>query len=150
MKIILLQDVPNLGLRYDIKNVSNGYARNFLFSKKLAQLATEKAIKNINTLKKVHEVEMKIHKDLLAKNIADLGEVKILIKEKANEKGHLFAGIHKDEIVVAIKKQTRLDISPDFIKLKEPIKEVGEYDIVIESGDKKNTFKLKIEDTEIK
>jgi len=77
-------------------------------------------------------------------DIEDLSDVVIEMKEKANEKGHLFAGVHKDEIVEEIKKQTQLDIHPDFIQLKEPIKEIGEHDIVVEAEGKKNKFKLKI------
>jgi len=144
MKIILLQNVSNIGQKYDVKEVSNGYARNFLFPKKLAEIATDKAIKNIEVLKKAHDTEIKIQKDLLVKNIEDLSDVVIEMKEKANEKGHLFAGVHKDEIVEEIKKQTQLDIHPDFIQLKEPIKEIGEHDIVVEAEGKKNKFKLKI------
>jgi len=145
MKVILLQNVSNMGQKYDIKNVSSGYARNYLIPRKLAEIATDKSVKNIEILKKAHDAEIRVHKDLLAKNIEDLSDVTVLLKEKANEKGHLFAGVHNDEIVSAVKEQTHLDISPDFIKLKEPIKEIGEYDITVESEGKKSIFKLKIE-----
>jgi large subunit ribosomal protein L9 len=148
MKVILKQDVPNIGQKYDVKNVSDGYARNYLIPRRLAEIATNKAIKNIGTLKKALSDKAKIQEDLVAKNVDDLDGVVIEIKEKANELGHLFAGIHKDEIVLVVKKQTNLDILPDFITLDEPIKSIGEYDIAISHGEKKGTFKLKIEEAE--
>ncbi len=145
MKVILKQDIANMGQKYDIKNVSDGYARNFLIPRKLAEIATDKAIKNIGALKKVHDAKAKVQEDLIAKNIDDLNGLTIEIKEKTNEKGHLFAGIHKDEIVSKIREQTQLEILPNFIELEDPIKEIGEYDISISAEGHKGSFKLKIE-----
>ncbi len=145
MKVILKQDIANMGQKYDIKNVSDGYARNFLIPRKLAEIATDKATKNIGALKKVHDAKAKVQEDLIAKNIDDLNGLTIEIKEKTNEKGHLFAGIHKDEIVSKIREQTQLEILPNFIELEDPIKEIGEYDISISAEGHKGSFKLKIE-----
>ncbi len=145
MKVILKQDIANMGQKYDIKNVSDGYARNFLIPRKLAEIATDKAIKNIGALKKVHDAKAKVQEDLIAKNIDDLNGLTIEIKEKTNEKGHLFAGIHKDEIVSKIREQTQLEILQNFIELEDPIKEIGEYDISISAEGHKGSFKLKIE-----
>lgn len=131
MKIILLQDVAKVGRKYDIKNVSDGFFRNFLLPRKLAEIATLQTIKSIEIRKKQSIQEIQIQKDILEKNIASLEGVKISIKEKTNEKGHLFAGVHKEEISKILKEQKNLDIPSDLIELDHPIKEVGEYKIKV-------------------
>lgn len=147
MKVILLKDVPRLGQKYDIKDVSNGYGRNYLIPRGLAEISTKKAIEKISSLKAMHEGERKLREDLLLKNIDNLNGVTIIIKEKANEKGHLFAGVHKEEIVPAIKEQTHLDIDDEHMVLEHPIKEVGEHEIEVRVGDKIVKFKLIIENS---
>ena len=146
MKVVLLQTVPKVGKQYEVKEVSRGFAQNFLFPQKLAEIATEKAMKSIEKKKQNSDVEAKIHEDLLIKNIVDMDGVTIIMQEKANEKGHLFAGVHKDEIVPEIKKQTQLEIDPEFIQLEEPIKELGEHEIEISAHNKSAKFTLKIEE----
>ena len=78
------------------------------------------------------------------KNLKELEGVTITIVEKANEKGHLFAGVHKLEIVPAIEKQTRLQIDPEHIILDKPIKEVGIHEIKVKAGEKSIKFNLDI------
>ena len=96
-------------------------------------------------LKKAGEEQKKVQENLLMKNVGELGGVVITLKEKANEKGHLFAGIHSAELVDALKKQTRIDIEPEHIILEKPIREVGEFTIPVKIHDKKGEFKLIIE-----
>jgi large subunit ribosomal protein L9 len=145
MKVILLQDVPKIGRKYEVKNVSDGHAINFLMPKGLAELATEKGLKKIEVMKQAHDADVKVQTDLLVKNLDAINSAVVTLKEKANEKGHLFAGIHKAELVPALKEQTRLDISPDFIVLDKPLKEIGEHTVSVEVGDKKAAFKVVIE-----
>lgn len=145
MKIILLRDVPKVGKKYETKEVPDGYGRNFLLKRGLAEIATTSAIKRVEEIKKNVEVEKKIQEDLLIKNMEDINGITITLKEKANEEGHLFAGIHKDEIISEIKKETRLDITPGYIELDKPIKKTGEFEIVISVNGKKAKFKLIVE-----
>lgn len=133
MKVILLHDTPNIGRKYDIKNVSDGYARNFLFPKKLAQIATTQNIQAIEKQKKQYEQEKEIQKDILEKNIEALEGLEISITEKTNEKGHLFAGIRKEEISKILKEQKHLDIPAEIIELEKPIKEIGEHKIKVKN-----------------
>ena len=67
------------------------------------------------------------------------------ITGKANEKGHLFAGLHREEIAKEIEKQTQLQVDPTFIQLDHPIKEVGEHEIAVKGGGKSAKFKVVIE-----
>lgn len=142
MKVILLKDVQKIGRKYDIKEVSSGYAQNLLIPKGLAIIATPQSIKMAETEKKKIEGERKVMDDLIAKNIKDLNDISIEIQAKANEKGHLFAGIHKPELVTEIKKQTQLDVDPEFIELDQPIKQLGEYIVTIKKGN--HSAKMKI------
>jgi len=145
MKVILLQNVPKVGKRYDVKEVSPGFARNFLFSKGLAEQATEKAMKHVEGHRAKSEAEQKIHQDLLVKTLNDLAEVKIVLTEKANEKGHLFAQVHKKEIVTAVKEHSGLTISEDLILLEEPIKELGVHMVKAGGRGKEIEFSVDIQ-----
>ncbi len=146
MKVILLNDVPRIGQKYDVKEVANGYGRNYLLPRGLAELATKKAIAGVATLITRHKEEKKVREDLLLKNFEDLSNVTVVMQEKANDKGHLFAGIHKEEMIPVIKEQTHLDMDAEHIILAHPIKELGEHEIEVKVGDKTVTFKLTVEE----
>jgi large subunit ribosomal protein L9 len=145
MKIILLKDVPKVGRKYETKEVSEGYAANLLIPRGLAIAATPSAIKAMNTEKAKMEGEKKIHDELLIKTLTDIEGKVVSIKEKVNEKGHLFAGLHKPEVLKAIKEQTRLELNEEHISLDKPIKEAGEHLIELHGAGKKVKLKLVIE-----
>lgn len=144
MKIILLKDIPKVGKRYETKEISDGYALNMLIPKGVAVAATPDAVKRIQLEKARHEGEKKINEELLAKNLKDLSGQTIELKEKANEKGHLFASIHIPEILSAIEKTTKLIIPKESIVLEKPIKEVGAHEISVQAGSHKVSFTLDI------
>lgn len=136
MKVILLKNIPKVGQKYDVKDISDGHALNFLIPKKLAEVATPSAIKKMEVLRVSDMQKKSIQADLLAKNMGDLNGVRVEFTEKASDKGHLFSSIHKEALAGAIKAQTRLDINADFIDLPKPIKEVGEHKVTVKIGDK--------------
>jgi large subunit ribosomal protein L9 len=138
MKIILLQDVVNVGKKYEMKNVSDGFARNFLIPRKLAKIATTQTIQEIELTKKQGLKEKEIQQNLLEKNMDSLQDLKISIKEKANEKGHLFASIDSKDINKILKKEHHLEIPSEIIELEKPIKQIGEHKIKV--GDKEFTL----------
>ncbi|MFA5933742.1 MAG: 50S ribosomal protein L9 [Candidatus Paceibacterota bacterium] len=145
MKIILLKDVPKIGKKDDIKEVGDGYANNFLFPKKLAELATSKGIARIESMKKSVHVEKEIQMDLLMKNLKEISVASITIKGKTNNVGHLFAGIRKEDIVEALRKQAHISIDPDFIEFDKPLKDLGEHKIAVSAKGKESSFTLIIE-----
>ena len=145
MKIILLKDVPKVGRKYDIKDVSDGHALNLLIPRGLATGATEQAVKKIELLKANDMTEKRIQGDLLEKNLETIKALTLTLKEKANEKGHLFAGLTKEVIAKEVMKATRLNIDPESIKLDKPIKEIGEHKVALEAGGKKADFTVVIE-----
>jgi len=142
MKIILLKDVRGLGKKYDIKEAKDGYVLNMLIPQGLAVHATDKNMKEVDIKKRTDLEHKKIQEDLLIMNLKELDGIKVEMSEKANAKGHLFAGIHKEQIIPEIKKQTRIDMLPEFLILEKPIKEVGEHEITVKVADKTVKFNL--------
>lgn len=144
MKIILLKDVAKVGKKYDVKNVSDGHALNLLIPKGLAINADVAALKRVEKLKAEDTAHKKVQEDLLLMNLKAIEGVTLEIAEKANEKGHLFAGVHKEEIIAKMKSEKHIDLLPDFIVLDKPIKEVGEHRVEIRVKDKVAKLKLVI------
>src|SRR3989344_8210754 len=145
MKIVLHKDVPKVGRRYDIKDVADGYARNFIIKNKLGEMATPKVIAWVEREKSKLGAERKLREDLLIKNLEGLKGVTITLKENANEQGHLFAGVHKPEIIAAIKKETRLEIEADPLDMEKPINTTGEHEVSFTIQNKKGKFKVIVE-----
>ncbi len=142
MKVIFLKDVPRVGKKDDIKEMSDGYAQNFLFPRKLAIVATMQAVNNLERQKKEIVIEREVQESLLLKNLEGIKDKVVTISGKANEKGHLFKAIHTEEITRAMHIQHHAEISPEFIDLEKPIKEIGDFDIPIKIKNKKSSFKL--------
>lgn len=145
MKVIFLKDVPRVGRTHDIKDVNDGYATNFLLPRKLAVPATAKAVAELELRKREIVIEREVQDNLLFKYLEEIKGKEIRIKAKADEKGHLFSGIHTKEIVEVMKSEHRADINEDFIFLEKPIKELGEFEIPIKVKNKKSSFKLIVE-----
>jgi large subunit ribosomal protein L9 len=134
MKVILLKDVKTVGRKYDVKEVADGYALNFLLPQKSAERATDKALERINKMKAEIDAERKVQDDLLMKNLEGLKGQTVTIEEKVNDKGHLFAAIHKEKIAEEVEKQTRVSIPAAMIQLGKPIKEAGDFTIHLEGS----------------
>ncbi|MFA6324792.1 MAG: 50S ribosomal protein L9 [Candidatus Paceibacterota bacterium] len=145
MKVIFLKDVQRVGKKNDIKEVNDGYAINFLFPNKLAEMATPQAVSALEKRQKEIIVEREIQEDLLMKNLEQIKGKVITIKGNANEKGSLFSAINKKQIKEELEKEHKIEIGEDFIVLEKPIKEVGEFEIPIEIKNKKSSFQLRIE-----
>ena len=146
MKVILLKDVPKIGNKFDIKNVSNGYAQNYLIPNKLAEIATKATEARINLARSLQEEKRKETEAELLKKLKDIKDAVITIKGKANDKGVLFAGIRNTDLVSHIKKDLGLDLNTDYIVLEEPLKEVGEHSVQIIIQDKKASLKVIVEE----
>lgn len=144
MKVILQKDVPKVGKKFEVKDVADGYARNSLIPNGLAILATPEAERRLNEMKKQLAAEQKVQHDLLTKNLKALSETRLTISAKTNDKGHLFSGIHKEQLVAELHNQAHIEISADMIQLAKPIKETGEHKIKVGAGENTATFVLEI------
>jgi len=145
MKVILLKDVKGVGRAHEVVALADGYALNFLIPKKLAILATPTAVKEAETRRKQMQDRSALDVALLAQNIASLAEARIIIKVKANEKGHLYDAVGEPEIIAAAKEQARIDIPEGAIKLEKPLKELGTFDVPVAVGDIFGKFSVTIE-----
>jgi large subunit ribosomal protein L9 len=130
MKVILLVDIPKLGRKNDIKEVADGYARNFLIPKKMAIIATPEKIKEIERLKQQEEMKKRQELALYEQWARRMKNIKLEFPIKADEKGKLFGSLHKEEIIAELKK-FEIELSEKQIILDKPLKEVGEYLIKI-------------------
>jgi len=129
MKVILKDSVKDLGEKGQVVKVANGYARNFLFPKKLAVPATKSAMKALMTEKKDRDAKVK-RAERLAKEKADrLEQFKFKITAKTGGEGKLYGSITNHDIADAITKQSEFEIDKRKIVLDEPIKYLGEYSV---------------------
>lgn len=130
MKIILTQDLENLGDKGDVLKVKDGYARNFLFPKGFAVPYTESNYKNI-ALQKKSKLDVNKRKEEEALDLKEkLSNTAITIKRKSGENGKLFGSVTSKEIEDELKK-LGFDISKKEIVMEEHIKTTGIYDIPI-------------------
>lgn len=145
MKVILKENIKGVGRKYEVKDVSDGYANNFLIPKKLAEYASPDAVKKAEILKSTALAEIEIREKLTEKQIEMLKAVKIVLNKKGNKKGNLFEKVHTHEISEALKEQARIEIDPEFLVIEKPIKEAGEHTVIAEVGKNRGEFKVVIE-----
>ena len=132
MKVIFLEDVRNVGKKYETKNVSDGYARNFLFPNKLAETATPAAIKNVESIKAEREKEDKETRARLDAIAKKIDETKIQFELKADKSGAAFGSVNKETILKAMREHKLIGVERIDIDLKYPIKELGEFPVPID------------------
>lgn len=134
MKVLLLKEVRNLGKAGQICEVKDGYGKNFLIAKGLAELATNETINRFKAQEKKRiENEAKMREELqdLAKKLQDLT---LQITRKTGANGALYGAITKDEIAVAFKEKFNIDIDKKALDLKTPIKSTGIYELDLKLG----------------
>jgi large subunit ribosomal protein L9 len=143
MKVVLLKKVEKLGDKGEIKEVADGYARNFLIAQGLAQPATDNIVKQVkeNLDKIKEEGEKKLEE---AKKVIDEIKNKTLSIKKKAEKGKLFEAVKEKDVAKLIDKK---GITEKNISIPSPIKKAGQYEIEIKISDKiKTKIKLEVEE----
>jgi large subunit ribosomal protein L9 len=140
MRVILLQQVPKVGKKYDIVDVSDGYAKNFLIRRGLGELALPKRVAEI-------EKKRASEKTLNDARLAEQGEmihalegVVISYKAKADEAGHLYKKIHARDIAEAVRAEKGILLAPEAFLLEEALHTTGEHTVRIEDEAGKATF----------
>jgi large subunit ribosomal protein L9 len=144
MKVILLKDVRAVGKKFDIKTVSDGYALNYLIPNHLAEVAQGANLKKVEQMKVQESLKQKQHEDTLRLNLKKVEGQSVSYEAKVNEKGHLFKGVHKEEIAALLKDKAGVELSPEYITLEKPIKEIGSHVIPLSIGDSMVNFTLDI------
>ncbi|MBP1551460.1 MAG: 50S ribosomal protein L9 [Oscillospiraceae bacterium] len=130
MKVVLLQDVKSIGKKDQLVNVSDGYARNFLFPRKLAKEATAGAINDVKTKEaaKAHHKQEEINAANELKAKID-GKI-VALKAKAGKEGKLFGAVTSKDVATEIKKQFGIDIDKKKLVMDD-IKLFGSYDCTV-------------------
>jgi large subunit ribosomal protein L9 len=145
MKVILQKDVKGMGRAFDVVEAKDGHALNFLIPRKLAIAATPAALANAETRKKQKKDSAALEAGLLAQNIASLADARIVIRAKANERGHLYNAVGESEVRSAATAQARVELPEGVIQIEKPFKELGTFTIPVSSGAIFGTFSVTIE-----
>jgi large subunit ribosomal protein L9 len=143
MKVILLQQVPKVGKKGEVVEVSDGFAANALFPTKKAIPATTKNLEALERKNASLEDMRALEHGLLEAAIKSLPNMTLTIPMKANEKGHLFSKVDAGAIVEALATH-RISISAKNVVLKEPIKILGLYEVTIAEGSYKGTISVSV------
>ena len=125
MKVILLKDVKGTGKKGEVKEVSDGYARNFLLPKKMAKVADNQAVKELKEQNKSAEIKAQKEYEEAVELGDKMKEMNIEIYSIAGEGGRLFGSITAKEIAEQLKKQKGITVDKRKILLNEPIRVLG-------------------------
>ena len=139
MKVILLKDVKGTGKKGEVKEVSDGYARNFLIKKGVAVEASQTNMKELDEKEKSKERKALIEYEEAVLLGKQMEEINIQIEVKAGEGGRLFGSITSKEIAEQLKKQKNLDIDKIKILMDEPIRTLGSTFVEIKLHQKVTT-----------
>ena len=147
MKVILLEDVKSLGKKGDVVDVSDGYAKNFLITKKKGVEANSKNLNDLK-LKKANDEKVAAQNLADAKALAEsMAEKTVVVRLKAGEGGRTFGSVSSKEIAEEAKKQFDLDIDKKKIVIDDPIKSLGTYEVTVKLHPKvSGKIRVKVEE----
>lgn len=131
MKVILLDNIKGVGKKDEIINASDGYARNYLFPKKLAVEATKENLGKLESKNEANKFKKQNEKNDAIEVANKLKELVLTIKVKAGENGKIFGGVTSKEISENLKEQYKIEIDKKKIEVKETIKNIGRFTINI-------------------
>lgn len=131
MKVILLSDIKGVGKKDQIINANDGYARNYLFPRKLAVEATAGNLGNLKAKQESNQYRKDVQKEEAMKLANKLKEMTLTIKVKAGENGKIFGGVTAKEISENLKAQYQIEIDKKKINLPETIKTLGSLTVDI-------------------
>ena len=134
MKVIFNQDVKGQAKKGELKEVSDGYARNYLFPRKLAQAATADNLNKYKLQEKAKAAQIGKEKAQAEEYAKKLEGVQVIIKAKSGGKGKLFGAVTSQEISDALKEQCGMEIEKNKIVQSEPIKSFGNYEVKAKLG----------------
>lgn len=131
MKVILLDNIKGVGKKDEVINAADGYARNFLFPKKLAVEANAENMSKLNNKKEAKSYKKDLEKQAAEELAKKLKGIMLKIKVKAGENGKIFGGVTSKEISENLSTQYKIEIDKKKIDLKETIKTLGEFNVAI-------------------
>jgi large subunit ribosomal protein L9 len=134
MKVLLTKDVKGVGKTGEIKEVADGYGKNFLIGKGLALLATHEVIKKYEADQRKKAANEAAEVERLTAIKTQLADIKVVISKKLGNTGHLFGAVTKEEIADALKAQHNIEIDKKELDAKHGIKTTGIHDLDLKLG----------------
>ncbi len=134
MKVLLIKDVKSLGKKGEVKEVKDGYGKNFLIAKGFARAATPEILAQHAQDELIVAQNLEKEVNALKEIAAQLDKCEIIITKKLGQNGHLFGAVTKEEVAVALKDQHGIEIDKKHINEKTAIKTVGEHDLDFKLG----------------
>jgi large subunit ribosomal protein L9 len=136
MKVILLQDVEGLGKAGDLKDVANGYARNFLLPRRLAAGATPALIANHQQRIAAEQRRLEKQVEVNRQQAERLSQVSLTFKARVGRQGRLYGSITSQDIATGLRESEGIIIDRRLIDLPSPIRTVGTFEVPIKIGQK--------------
>ncbi len=131
MKVVLLEDIKGSGKKGELINVSDGYARNYLFPRKLAKEANAQAMNELKNAEEAKEFKIKSETDAAQKTADLINGKSVKLFAKAGQGGRLFGSVTAKEIAEELKKQYKVDIDKRKIVMDGDIKAFGTFECEI-------------------
>lgn len=144
MKIMLLQDIKSLGRKFEVKDVADGYAMNFLIPRKLAEQATPERMNQLDKLRKEEEARKEKAVAELKVKAGEMKDLALTFKVAVGEKGQMFGSVSEQDIKKALKGK---GVKAERINIEEPIRSLGDHEFEVELGEGiKTRVKAKVEE----
>ena len=134
MKVLFIKDVKTLGKAGEVKEVKDGYGKNFLIGKGFARHATPEILAQHAEDELIVAEHLEKEVNFLKGIMKKLDKAEIIITKKLGQNGHLFGAVTKEEIAVALKEQHGIEIDKKHINEKSAIKTIGEHDLDFKLG----------------
>ena len=145
MKVILKEDVQNLGQQGDVVEVKSGYARNYLMPQKLAILFTKQQKKSIEEAQRVEERKLEREKDQLESVLKQVEDLSLSLKMQSEEDSKLFGSVTKLDIVKLL-EENGITVDKKYVDLSSPIKTLGEHKVnIVFTEEMSASFTLTVE-----
>jgi large subunit ribosomal protein L9 len=145
MKVILKEDVQNLGQQGDVVEVKSGYARNYLMPQKLAILFTKQQKKSIDEAQRVEERKLEREKDQLESVLKQVENLSLSLKMQSEEDSKLFGSVTKLDIVKLL-EENGITVDKKYVDLSSPIKTLGEHKVnIVFTKEMSASFTLTVE-----
>jgi large subunit ribosomal protein L9 len=136
MRVILLQDVEGLGKAGDLKDVANGYARNFLLPKHMAAGATPQLLANYQQRIAAEQRKLEKQVDQNRQQAERLGQVTLTFKARVGSQGRLYGSITSQDIAAGLRESEGIAIDRRMIELPDPIRALGTYMVPVKLAQK--------------
>ena len=136
MRVILLQDVDGLGKVGELKDVANGYARNFLLPKKMAAGATPQLLANYQQRIAAEQRKIEKQNEQNQQQAERLGQVTLTFKARVGGQGRLYGSITSQDIAAGLRESQGIQIDRRMIDLPDPIRELGTYHVPVKLAQK--------------